>query len=48
MIPFEKKKNAVQCEDFRTISLISHALKVVLSILAKRIESKSEDFLGKN
>jgi len=25
MIPIEKKKNAVRCEDFRTISLISHA-----------------------
>jgi len=29
MIPIEKKKNAVRCEDFRTISLISHASKVV-------------------
>jgi len=48
MIPIEKKKNAVRCEDFRTISLISHASKVVLRILAKRIESKSEEFLGKD
>ena len=36
LVPLEKKKNAVRCEDFRTISLISHASKVVLRILAKR------------
>jgi len=47
MIPMEKK-NAVRCEDFRTISLISHASKVVMRILAKRIERKSEEFLGKD
>jgi len=48
MIPIDKKKIAVRPEDFKTISLRSHASKVVLRILAKRIESKSEEFLGKD
>jgi len=48
MIPIDKKKIAVRSEDFKTISLRSHASKVVLRILAKRIESKSEEFLGKD
>ena len=47
MIPIEKK-NVVRCEGFRTISQISLASKVVLRILAKRIKSKSEEFLGKD
>ena len=47
MIPLEKK-NAVRCEDFKTISLISHASKVILWIVTKRIERKVKDFLGKD
>ena len=48
MIPLPKKTNAVECEDHRTISLIPHASKIMLKILAKRIESKSREFIGKN
>ena len=48
LIPLEKKKNAVRCEDFRTISLTSHASKIILRIMTKRIERKIEDFLGKD
>ena len=32
--------------DFRTISLIPHASKILLKILAFRLESKAELFLG--
>jgi hypothetical protein len=47
MIPLPKKQNAIDCEDHRTISLISHASKIVLRILTKRIEAKAIDFIGK-
>jgi hypothetical protein len=46
MIPLPKKQNAVECADHRTISLISHASKILLRILTKRIESKTRDFVG--
>ena len=38
--PIEKKPNATDCGDFRTISLLGHAAKVMLKILTKRIEAK--------
>ena len=41
MIPLEKKANATERQDYRTISLISHALKIVLIDLTKRIEAKA-------
>ena len=40
MIPLKKKSNATECSDHRTISLVVHASKILLSILTKRIESK--------
>ena len=43
-----KKPNAVECENHRTISLICHALKILLKILTKRIESKARDFIGRS
>ena len=48
MIPLQKKPNAEECEDHRTISLIPHASKIMLKILTKRIESKAVGFIGKN
>ena len=36
----EKKPNATDCGDFRTIRLLGHAAKVMLKILTKRIEAK--------
>jgi hypothetical protein len=30
MIPIPKKANAVECSDYRTISFISHASKILL------------------
>jgi hypothetical protein len=47
MIPLPKKQNAVECSDHRTISLISHASKILLRILTKRIEGKTNEFVGK-
>ena len=40
VVPMEKKPNATDCGDFRTISLLGHAAKVMLKILTKRIEAK--------
>ena len=48
MIPLPKKPNATECGDYRTISLIPHASKIMLKILIKRIESKAKHFIGQN
>src|SRR6478609_509523 len=48
MIPLQKKMNAVECSDHRTISLMSHASKILLKILTNRIEAKARDFIGRN
>jgi len=45
IIPTEKKNGAQECMDFRTISLISHASKLLRNILARMLESKAESFL---
>ena len=50
LIPMKKKANATECGDHRTISLISHAAKIVLKILNKRIQAKVESikYLGED
>src|SRR6476469_4170379 len=48
MIPLQKKMNAVECSDHRTISLISHASMILLKILTNRIEAKARYFIGRN
>ena len=48
MVPIPKKTKAVECEDHKTISLISHASKIMLKILTKRIEAMTKDFIGRN
>ena len=48
MIPLPKKNNAVKCSDFRTISLICHASKIMLRVLTRRIEAKTRLLLGRN
>lgn len=48
MIPLKKKENATDCADHRTISLISHASKIVLRIVVNRIEAKAKNFIGRN
>jgi len=47
VIPIPKKVNAVDCADFRTISLISHTSKIMLKILTKRLEAKAEGIISK-
>src|SRR5678816_1759847 len=47
MIPLPKKNNAVKCSDFRTISIICHASKIMLKVLSKRIEAKAKHLLGR-
>ena len=37
-IPIQKKGNAKECSDYRTIALISHASKVMLKILQARLQ----------
>lgn len=39
--------NATGCEDHRTVSLISHASKIQLRILIKRLDEKVRDFISK-
>ena len=46
LIPLEKKKNATRCADHRTISLISHASKVLLRILTMRLQKKADEWIG--
>src|SRR6478609_8114974 len=48
MIPLQKKMNAVECSDHLTISLISHASKILLNIFTNRIEAKTRDFIWRN
>lgn len=48
LIPLEKKTNAIRCEDYRTISLISHASKILLKVLTRRIEAKAKELIGRS
>lgn len=50
MVPLQKKPNALDCSDHRTISLIAHASKILLKILTKRLEAKVETihFIGED
>ena len=47
MIPIPKTVNAVECSDYRTISLIPHASKIVLKVVTKRIESKATEYISR-
>ncbi|KAJ4448444.1 hypothetical protein ANN_10460 [Periplaneta americana] len=42
LLPVPKKNNAKKCDEFRTISLISHTAKILLQILNRRLYSKME------
>ena len=41
VVTLQKKHNAKVCSDFRTISLLSHASKIVIKVLHNRIEVKA-------
>jgi hypothetical protein len=47
MIPLPKKVNATECSDYRTISLIPHASKILLKILTQRIAGKAKEYISK-
>ena len=46
MIPLPKKGNLKKCQNYRTISLISHASKVMLRIIMNRLKTKAEEILA--
>ena len=46
IVPLQKKPNAQRCEDHRTISLISHASKVLLRVLNTRMRARTTDYIG--
>jgi hypothetical protein len=45
IVPIPKKAAAKACKDYRTLSLVSHASKVLLYILRRRMEMHVECFL---
>lgn len=45
-IALPKKNNATDCSDYRTISLMSHVLKILLKIIHRRISQKCEENSG--
>lgn len=46
LIPIPKKHRAQRCEDHRTLSLLSHASKIITRIIYHRIERKAEDIIS--
>ena len=42
VITFPKKGNLQQCQDYRTISFISHSNKVMLKIILNRLKPQAE------
>src|SRR6266576_2691197 len=44
--PHSKKQGTRKCEEYRTISLISHAAKIMLRILNRRLGRKIEENAG--
>ena len=46
-IPIPKKVDTQDCSNYHTISLISHASKILLKIIMKRIEDKLESEINK-
>jgi len=43
----ENKRGAQDCVDVRIISLVSHASKIMLKILTRRLESTVESYMGR-
>jgi len=46
MTAIKKKTKATKCSNHCTISLFAHTAKIVVRILGRRTERKTEDFLG--
>ena len=47
VITLPKKGNLQQCQNYRTISLISHASKVMLKIILNRLKPQAEKIIAK-
>ena len=43
LLPIQKKNNVKKCEEFRSISLISHTAKIILRIANRRLRFKMEE-----
>jgi len=43
-----KKRNPTECNNYRTISLLTHASKILLNIIKHRIRKKTEINLGED
>jgi len=48
MIPIKKKPLTRECSEHRTISLITHASKIILRIILKRMERKAYRYIGES
>ena len=46
--PMPKKAGTQKCGEHRSLSMISHPFKVILNILKERLETKIEEYLGKD
>jgi Reverse transcriptase (RNA-dependent DNA polymerase) len=46
IIPIKKKSGTTSCEEHRTISLLTHASKIMVRILAKRVQAKTDSIGG--
>ena len=45
-LPIPKMKLARKCSDYRTISIMSHILKLLLTIVNKRLENRTDKYLN--
>ena len=45
MIPLPKKGSLKQCQDYHTISLISHPNKNLLQVILNQLKAKAEELL---
>ena len=46
VIPLPKKGNLRKCQNYRTISLISHPSKIMLRVILNRLKSQAEELLS--
>ena len=46
VISFPMKGNLKQCQNYRTISLISHPIKIMLRVILNRLKAKAEKLLA--
>ena len=46
LITFPKKGSLKQCQNYRTISLISHSSKIMLRLILNRLKAKAEERLA--